>query len=56
MTNLLLVLLIAIAATHFIAEVFVTNKKLQNLLNKISFIGMTLFFLIGIVGVFVFGA
>ena len=56
MTNVLVVLLFVVFSTHFIAEVFVKGDKLQNLLNNLAGIGLTLWFLIAIVGTFIFGA
>ena len=56
MSKLLVILLFVVFSTHFIAEVFVENKNLQRVLNNFAFVVMGLFFLIGIVGVFIFGA
>ena len=55
MSKVLLVGLLVIFAGHFITEVFVENKKLQRLLNNLSFVGLSIWFLVAIVGVLLFG-
>ena len=56
MTNLLIVLLIALFVLHFTAEVFISNKRLQTLMNNAAGVGIILFFLLAVVGLFLFGA
>ena len=56
MSKVLLVGLFVVFVGHFVAEVFVENKRLQRFLNNLSFVGLILWFLVTIVGVILFGA
>ena len=56
MTKVLWVGLLMVFVGHFVAEVFVENKRLQRFLNNLAFVGLALWFLVAIVGVLLFGA
>lgn len=56
MSKLLLVGLLVVFVGHFTAEVFVEDKRLQRLLNNLSFVGLSIWFLVAIIGALLFGA
>ena len=56
MSKLLLVGLLVLFSVHFISEVFVEDKRLQTLINNAAGIGLILWFLLAVVGLFLFGA
>lgn len=54
MKNILLITLLTTFATNFTAEVVITNDKVQNAMNNVSYVLLGAFFVLAIVGVMFF--
>ena len=54
MKNILLITLLTTFVTHFTAEVIITNDKVQNAMNNVSYVLLGAFFVLAIVGAMFF--